>query len=157
MSSYIENNLNKDEKILYKANLHWLIFFNKLVTFGLLFLILGIVITSIGGQGNISFTISGILISVGLIYAIEAKLSTELVITNSRVVSKTGFIARKTYELKVDKVESVNVEQGILDRIFGCGTILVNGTGAGITPIKNISNPLEFRNNVNRVIDEIGK
>jgi uncharacterized membrane protein YdbT with pleckstrin-like domain len=152
MSKYIESNLNKDEKILYSAKLHWIIFFNKFSMIGFLLTICGIVLSLEGARALLPIGV--ILFLIGLIYALIIKYSTELAITNSRLIVKKGFISRKTDEMKIEKIESINVDQGILDRIFNCGTILVNGTGSGIAPINNISKPLTFRNNVNEIIDE---
>jgi len=51
------------------------------------------------------------------------------------------------------KVESINVEQGIFGRIFDFGTLVINGTGGGKTPIPSIDSPLEFRKNAMQAID----
>ena len=57
--------------------------------------------------------------------------TTELSVTNHRVIYKRGFIRRHTVEMNMDKVETVNVDQSILGRIAGYGTIHVLGTGQG--------------------------
>ena len=61
---------------------------------------------------------------------------------------KRGFIRRHTVEMNMDKVESVDVDQSILGRIFDFGDIVVRGTGVGIEPLHNIQAPLKFRNYV---------
>ena len=68
--------------------------------------------------------------------------------TDRRVVYKTGLIRRHTIEMNMDKVESVNVDQSILGRIFGYGTVDIRGTGGGLEPLRNIRDPLAFRNHV---------
>ena len=72
--------------------------------------------------------------------------STEMAITNRRVVAKIGFIWRRTIEMERQKVESVSVDQSILGRVLDYGTIIVRGTGSTLEPMANIDDPLEFRN-----------
>ena len=50
--------------------------------------------------------------------------------------------------MNMDKVESVNVDQTLLGRIFGYGTVVVHGTGGGLEPLPNIASPITFRNHV---------
>jgi len=69
----------------------------------------------------------------------------EFAITNKRVIIKTGLISRKTFEMNHSKIESVNVDQGILGRILGYGTIRIVGSGGTKEVFPNISNPLKFR------------
>ena len=68
--------------------------------------------------------------------------------TNRRIIYKRGFIRRHTIEMNMDKVESVDIDQSTMGRLFDYGTITVHGTGAGIEPLYKISSPIEFRNNV---------
>ena len=70
----------------------------------------------------------------------------EFVITNKRIIVKAGFIIRRAFELKIEMLESVNVYQGILGRIFKFGTIGICGIGASRCWVNFIADPLEFRN-----------
>ena len=115
MGQYVESNLTKDEKVLYEAKLHWMIFVS-------LKALLTLFIAPI-----IQFTTS------------------EFAITNKRVIIKVGLISRRTLEMNLPKIESVNVNQGVLGRMLGYGTITVIGTGGTREAFAYISNPLEFR------------
>jgi uncharacterized membrane protein YdbT with pleckstrin-like domain len=87
-------------------------------------------------------------IVIGVIILIVAYIrykSTELVITNKRIIAKFGFITRRTTEIQLNKVESIAVEQGVIGRMLNFGTLTVTGTGASFAPIPNISDPLTFR------------
>ncbi|MEB0077976.1 PH domain-containing protein [Pseudomonas sp. CCI3.2] len=79
------------------------------------------------------------------IVAIVRYLSTELAFTNKRVIAKFGFIRRKSIELTISKVESLQVNQGILGRLFDFGTLIISGAGNPQAPIPGISNPMMFR------------
>ncbi len=71
--------------------------------------------------------------------------TTEIAVTDRRVILKRGFIRRQTTEINNDKVESVEVHQSVLGRLLGYGTVTIRGTGTGLEPIRDIDSPLEFR------------
>lgn len=149
--SYVENNLMPGEKIIYKANIHWFVFLP-----GIIFFIAAFAIAGGSEQGDGTAQFIGIFSILGVFYLIKAfitKISTELVITSRRVIAKVGLIRRSTIELNHAKVESFNIDQTILGRIFGFGTIVVNGTGGGKTPIPSIDDPLNFRRKAVETID----
>lgn len=71
--------------------------------------------------------------------------STEVAVTTRRVIVKTGFISRKTVEVNLNKVESLQVEQGVIARMLDFGTLVIAGTGTTHEPIVGVAEPLEFR------------
>ena len=71
--------------------------------------------------------------------------STELAVTNRRIVAKFGYVSRRTIEINLSKVESVEVEQGLAGRIFNYGSLTIAGTGTTHEPLRYISDPLGFR------------
>src|SRR5260221_8467937 len=80
--------------------------------------------------------------------AFGGRWTTELAITDRRVIFKTGLFRRHTMEMNVSKVESVDVDQSVFGRILGFGTVTIRGTGGGIEPMRNIADPITFRNHV---------
>ena len=74
--------------------------------------------------------------------------TTETDVTNLRVVHKTGFIKRRTFEMALDKVESVDVNQSIPGRILNYGDVTINGVGEGRETIRTIASPLAFRSSI---------
>lgn len=97
------------------------------------------------------------LYGIGLILWASAAITyftTELAITNKRVIAKFGLIRRDTIEMNISKVESIQVDQGILGRIFNFGSILVAGAGDPKAPIPGISEPLKFRRTFFEVQEE---
>ena len=77
--------------------------------------------------------------------------TTEVAVTDRRIIYKTGFINRRTVEMHMDKVESVDVDQSILGRLFNYGDITIRGTGETMERLPMIDHPLEFRNHVTAV------
>lgn len=126
MASYIEGALIKGEKVIYTGHISlWSL--TPLIVLGLL---------TIGFFG------------LGLIFWIMALIrykTTELAFTNKRVIAKFGFISRQTVELNINKVESIQVNQGIFGRIFNYGTLVISGAGNPQAPIPGISDPMSFR------------
>ena len=88
-------------------------------------------------------------------YSSNSCLTTELALTNRRIIAKSGLIRRNTIELKTNRVESLGVHQGILGRIFNFGSIVVKGVGGSHAPIPYIARPMDFRQQVNNYLDEL--
>jgi len=126
MTSYVEGALVKDEKIVHVGHI-------SLWSLSHLFA-LGIVLLPVFG--------------IGLIFLVVAYVrykTTELAITSKRVIAKFGFISRRTVEINIKKVESIQVDQGILGRVFNYGTLVISGAGDPQAPIPGISEPMAFR------------
>jgi uncharacterized membrane protein YdbT with pleckstrin-like domain len=73
------------------------------------------------------------------------KATTEIAITNSRLVYKRGLVARHVGEMSIDRIEGVNVLQTILGRLFNYGRLAVRGMGIGEVILPPIEDPLAFR------------
>jgi uncharacterized membrane protein YdbT with pleckstrin-like domain len=125
MSKYIEDTLGKDERIFHTAQI-------SLWSVAPLILL-----------GIITLPIVVGLFVLGVVYV--RYQSTEIAVTNRRIVVKLGFVRRRTVEININKVESVQVEQGILGRLFGFGTLTIAGTGATHEPLPGIADPIGFR------------
>jgi len=76
---------------------------------------------------------------------------TELGLTNKRVISKTGIISRKSEEMKLASIETVEIDQGILGRILGYGDIKVTGRGLSDVLLRSVADPMA----VKRAIESI--
>ncbi|TLS95103.1 PH domain-containing protein, partial [Aliarcobacter cibarius] len=88
------------------------------------------------------------------LYYIIILYTTEQAITNKRVVFKNGLIARKTEEMNLNRVETVEVEQSILGRIFGYGNVKLTGTGSSFVIFKFVEDPLEVRKSITEALSE---
>ena len=81
---------------------------------------------------------------------------TEYGLTNNRVITKTGIISRSTEEMKLSKVETVEIKQGILGRILGYGNVIVSGTGSSKVVISRVSNPIDVKKNIDNQLHHKG-
>jgi uncharacterized membrane protein YdbT with pleckstrin-like domain len=123
--SYIDQSLIEGERIVHRGRMSWW------SQFGLI--LLGIV------------TLVAVVGLVFLIWAWVNVRSTEVAITNRRVIAKFGFVKRHTVEINLDKVEALRVEQGFWGRVLNYGTIFISGAGTSVAPFPHIADPLVFR------------
>lgn len=145
--SYIEKNLMAGEKVIYRAKLHWASVFSAAIAWTVLAILLFVGKAAPGG----AFCLV-IAVVVGALEYLKL-IGAEFGVTNKRVMIKVGLIRRQSLETLLTKVEGVSVDQGILGRVLGFGTISVNGTGSTKTPFKGIENPMEFRRAVQEQIE----
>lgn len=148
--TYIERVLANDESIIHRARLHWIIYLGPalLVAAGI-----ALVIAAPSGDtpevivlffmvGGITVILSGV---VGFVVAWVMKITTEIAVTNRRVIVKRGLILRKTMEINAKKIESMQVDQSISGRILDFGTVIAFGTGSGFEPMRRVADPLKLR------------
>jgi len=115
MGKYVANHLISDEYIVYETNFHWINYINL-----------------------------PSLLSLGIIPFLQNR-SSEFVITNKRIVVKTGIVARNTLEMNLSRIETVNVDQHFWGRLLNYGSITIIGTGGTREEFHNIREPLKFR------------
>ncbi len=122
---YVEDNLMAGEEVRHRTRLHWTVFVSLKALLTL------------------------------FIAPVVARATSEFAVTNRRVIIKVGLVSRKTVELNLEKVESIGVEQTVLGRILGYGTIVVVGTGGTKEPFPRISDPMGFRRAVNEATEAL--
>ena len=71
--------------------------------------------------------------------------TTEIAITNRRLIYKRGWIARTTDEISLNRIEEVNLHQGVLGRILGYGKVICKGTGSGDVELPAMDAPMSFK------------
>jgi hypothetical protein len=168
MSSYVQKVLAPDERVVYAAVIHWIIYVQGLMftaAGGLLAFygptIISKVFDTPGAAEHLTKPIgliAGLLVIAGLSLLMGAYIrqnSTELVVTNMRVIAKYGFVSRATFELMLNRVTGVNFDQTIGGRILGYGTIIVRGAGGDISPIDLVSDPQTFHNRLMSAVEHV--
>ena len=127
---YVETILEPGERVTHRAHLHWIIFWRAVV----LMLIGGLMCFTADSNGvAIIGFILVLLGALSLLRAAIARWTTEIAVTNRRVILRHGLIRRDTIEINMPQVESVY------------GTVLVRGTGGGLNPLAYVSAPLPLR------------
>ena len=149
--SYVQRVLQPGETVVHQSRLHPLIFLPALL---LLVIAIALFVASMQFTGDVKIGLQAAA-AIFAVFAIASwaraairRATTELAITDRRVIYKAGLLARHTLEMNRSKVESIDVDQSILGRLLGYGTIIVRGTGGSLEPIRMISDPLTFRSHI---------
>jgi len=150
MGRYIDDILQPGAKVLYSTNAHWIFYLPAIL---LWIVAAGVVLL---GRNVVNDSVQLVCLSVAALAAVVAlywtvkawfhRWTTETDVTTLRVVHKTGFIKRKTFEMSIDKVASVNVEQSIIGRVLNYGDVTIETMGEAGETIETIASPLKFRN-----------
>ena len=152
---YVQRVLQPDETVVHQSRLHPLISLPALIL-----LVIGLALLVASGQFgdqkiSIGFEVAaamfGLLALASWARAAIRRATTELAVTDRRVIYKSGLFARHTLEMNRSKVESVDVDQSIFGRMLDYGDVIIHGTGAGLEPLPNIDHPLELRNHITAV------
>jgi uncharacterized membrane protein YdbT with pleckstrin-like domain len=144
--AYVDKVLEDGEQVSYRGRLSPISYL-----LGVTILIVGLLIVVAGG-GVTAVWYFGVVVAV--IGALEIgrtwirRVTTEIAVTDRRVILKRGLISRRTLEMNLTRIESVDVRQGIAGRILNFGDVIIRGTGSGMEPIRGIESPIEFRRRV---------
>lgn len=144
---YVEANLLPNEQLVYRGKIHWFYFFLPLLLLAFALFLCLLFLTMSDGDVGLAGLLFGLAGIVSGISRVITYVTSEFAVTNRRVILKQGFIRRKTMELMLGKVDSLAVDQGIIGRIAGFGTVRVSvATEKQSFPF--LANPLEFRRQV---------
>lgn len=163
--SYIEASLVPGEAVVYQTRLHWIVMLRHILLGLLLLAGAGAVLSHLLDQprlGNTSEHLTeggaAALLVCG-IAAIVAGLvrrnATEMAVTTRRVVIKQGLVNRKTIELLLNKIETIEVSEPMAGRMLGYGSITMVGTGGTPEPFHKIAHPLQFRSEVQQQLEKL--
>jgi uncharacterized membrane protein YdbT with pleckstrin-like domain len=160
-------NLNKylinGETILYTTRLHWIVLIWQII----IAIALGIagiyvLVEQTAIENNVHSTseqtiVTGfalILIGVAIfLIGLIKRNATIMIVTNQRVLVKIGYMTRRTWEMAFSKIESVGVEEPVMGRMLGYGSVVLRGVGGTPEPFHDIANPIEFRRQVQQQIE----
>ncbi len=141
----VESTLAPGETIVAKAKL------------SLPALIAPLVLTIIGAVGlffNLGPAINNLkplallLFIIGVVTLIPALLNfftTQLVLTSERLVAEAGLIKRTALDLRLDKLDRIEVKKPLLGQLFGYGSLVVTARGVNRQAIPFISSPDKMR------------
>ena len=163
--SYVEKNLMEGETVAYSTRLHWIVLVPALLlcalfgTPGVALLVASVNRTGDPRLSAQSLTIGGgALLAIAIVILVRGILTRNAVrmaVTNKRVIAKVGVVTRRTIDLLLSRVESVGVEESVMGRMLGYGTVVIRGTGGTPESFSKIAHPLEFRTKVQQQIDSM--
>jgi uncharacterized membrane protein YdbT with pleckstrin-like domain len=157
---YIDKNLIDGETVVYEARLPWILFL-KLAILSAIFIGIAVALFYFASDsinsGNVVLMrrIGGALIVLAIIplmVGVFRRSAREYAVTNKRIVMQTGVMGRQTEEVFLNKIESIGVEQAVMGRLLGYGTVTIRGTGGSFGPFERVSAPLELRRQIQEQI-----
>jgi uncharacterized membrane protein YdbT with pleckstrin-like domain len=152
--SYVQRVLQPDETLVYATTKHWSVYL-RAVLFAIICVAL-LIASQLVPQQEPTAT-NALLVAAGVVGLITVwfwlrafidRATTEFAVTSRRVIYKDGLLRRRTVEMNLGAVESVDVDQSVLGRILGFGEVRVHGTGGNWEPYPLISDPLTFRSHI---------
>ena len=164
--SYIDKTLVPGEKVVYTTRLHWIVMLGHIFAACVLWAMGGYLLwyalahaqmepTSRhwAEYGGAALLVCGLIV---LLVGTVRRNATEMAVTTRRVVIKTGIASRRTIEMLLNKVETIEVSEPGMGRILGYGSITMIGTGGTSEQFHKIAHPLAFRSEVQQQIEKLG-
>jgi uncharacterized membrane protein YdbT with pleckstrin-like domain len=163
--SYIDKYLLSGESVAFRTRPHWIVSAKPFFVVLVLLVIAGLGIALYGTRLQpdpqrklyVEAIVAGLCV---LLFTILIPLlltrNTDCVVTNQRVIIKTGFWSHRTTEMFLTRVESVSVEQSFLGRIFNFGNVTLHGSGGTPEPFRRIAKPREFQRQIQEQIKTAG-
>jgi uncharacterized membrane protein YdbT with pleckstrin-like domain len=162
---YIDKNLTDGETVLYETRLHWIVMVRSIVTACILVAVGGFIFYYAQTNASLDAGTLHLLEAAGGVCVIAAVVliligaarrnATEMAVTNHRVIIKLGLFGRRTIEMMLNKVESIEVKESTSGRMLGYGTIVVIGSGGTLEPFQRVAHPLQFRSAVQQQIGKL--
>lgn len=162
--SYLRSNLVPGEQVIYQTRLHWIVMLGNLLVGCLLMAGGAVLLYYASNQAGFEIatihamqgTAVGLVVAglIAILVGLVRRNATEMAVTNRRVIVKTGLISRRTIEILLNKVESIEVSESTLGRLLGYGAIIVVGTGGSTEPFSRIAHPLTFRSRLQQQIEK---
>ena len=155
---YPQRNLNRDETIALDMHPHWW-FFAKQTAATVVVVILSLLAIP-RDRDWVTYPLAVLLVVVGLWLAVRYLkwVTTNFVITSQRVIFREGVIAKKGIEIPLERVNNVNFNQGIVERILGAGDLLIESGGEdGKQRFTDIRHPEAVQNLIHAQMEAVAE
>ncbi len=84
---------------------------------------------SVSDSGVVTIVAAVVAVVVALLFVLRPFvdwLTTTYTFTNRRFIKRSGLIAKEGRTIPLNRISGVDFEIGVIDRIFGCGTLIVS-------------------------------
>jgi hypothetical protein len=163
--SYIDKTLVPGEKVVYTTRLHWIVMLGHIFAACVLWVMGGYLLyyaythaemelssRHVAEYGGAALLVCGLIV---LLVGSVRRGATEMAVTTRRVVIKTGLASRRTIEMLLNKVETIEVSEPGMGRVLGYGSITMIGTGGTSEGFHKMARPLQFRNAAQQEIERL--
>lgn len=153
MGEYVNRLLTGNEKIVFETRLSWFEYISFICAIFFGALCAGFIVSAQLMPSFLAVVLFILFAALCGVYPWLERKCSEYVITSRRVVVKTGIISRNVFEMRLQKIESVDLEQSILGRIFDFGTLIIHGTGDTAKRLPMLSQPVAFRHAIDQACE----
>jgi uncharacterized membrane protein YdbT with pleckstrin-like domain len=146
--SYINHVLQPRETVRYQGSTHWMLYFPAILLAAVALIAL---ILTWGAPQPYGMLVTVACLIIAFVLAVRAwwkRWTTEIFVTDRRVIYVQGFFERKSSEVHMNQIESVDVDQTLLGRLFGYGDVTIHGTGNTYDPLRAVDRPIALRNEI---------
>lgn len=143
----IDKESKSEKELLYSTGKHWIILWAPALT------ILSFYISAFRGvftyrtiDETLAYLISSLLYTIIFLFLLYHHLrAAEFIITNKRILMKTGQFNIKSVNTSLTKIKCIKVLQGPIGKIFNFGSIFIRDSRGINTTFMFVRNPIEFR------------
>ena len=148
--SYVDSILEPGERVAFRTNLSWTLYAPAilLAIAAAALAIFGAGVPGFGLYAALAAAVVALAAAIKFFHVWFRRWTTEIAVTDRRVILKRGFIRRHTVEMNMQKVESVDVDQTQLGRLFDYGTVTIRGVGSTFETLRMIDSPLKLRSTI---------
>jgi uncharacterized membrane protein YdbT with pleckstrin-like domain len=148
--SYVDKILEPGETVRYRTTLSWTIFAPAitLAIAAAAAAILAAIYSDMTTIGLYAAIVLALAAAATYVPAWLRRRTTEIAVTDRRIILKRGLIRRHTIEMNMQKVESVDIDQSLAGRLFNYGNVAIRGTGSTFETLRTIDAPLKLRTTV---------
>lgn len=161
---YPARKLNPDESIALDLHPHWWFFAKQALALALVCVLGGFVLYNTDDGGTLSNVSRGIVIvllgaaALWLLARYTKWITTHFVITSHRLIFRQGVIAKRGIEIPLERVNNVNFNQSIFERMLGAGDLLIESGGQdGQQRFTDIRHPDEVQNLIHRQMEKLAE
>ena len=160
-----EDSLSDGEVVVTEFRQHWKLLIVPIAWFVLALIVIGLIEWAVPGgeesaeawdwvQWALTLAVVGAAIWF-VVRPIVSWLTTRYVLTNERLITRWGLLAKAGIEIPLENITNVNFSQTAVERMLGAGDLLVESAGTtGQSEFKNIPRPDNFSTLLYKVREE---
>lgn len=129
--SYPQKLLGADEQVVLDMHQHWKVLIVPMLEMLAVLSLTGFLLAVVDdGRFRLAIAVfAAILLTLLVVIPFLRWRTTLFVVTNERVVMRSGILSRQGRDVPLSRVNDVSFEHSFLERILGCGTLMVESAG----------------------------
>jgi uncharacterized membrane protein YdbT with pleckstrin-like domain len=128
--------LTEGEVVILDLRPHWIALVKPFFWTAVIGSVTGLIFVKIGGKTDVREVLQLVIIGIAFLLWIPMALVpairwrfTLFVLTNERVITRTGVIAKHSKEIPLETINDVTFHQGVFERMIGAGDLIIESAG----------------------------